>query len=330
MRSRLLGLVLPLVLAPLAVVTIPAPALSLGTTPSEVTVTTDQPSYTIGDTAHITGTLVTGANNGDLSIYATVDGTKSLLTSGPVDGNGQLAADLQLTKATTTTFTVEYAGDPQYDPSSASASVAVNKKATTVKVATDRASYRYGGTAHVRVTLASGSGNRTVRLYKVINGNRSLVKKGAVPVGGALSASVTLSRRTTFQATYAGDAQYASDTASRTVTVAARVTPKLLKSRSRSGKFYVYRAGDRVTIQGTVAPNHAGDCLYFRVQYLIGGSYGHDDTSGCVRLSRLSTAGAYLDTNRYYRGHAIRLRAEWRGDLENRAAYSAWRYAKFN
>jgi len=330
MHSRLLGLVLPLVLAPLAVVANPAPALSLGTTPSEVTVTTDQPSYTIGDTAHVTGTIVTGANNGDLSIYATVDGTKTLLTSGPVDGNQQLTADVQLTKATTTTFTVEYAGDPQYDPSSATTSVAVNKKATSVNVATDRASYRYGATARVRVTLASGSGNRTVRLYKIINGNKSLVKKGAVPVGGALSASVALSRRTSFQATYAGDAQYAADTATRTVTVAAKVTPKLVKYRSRSGKFYVYRAGDRVTMVAAVAPNHAGDCLYFRLQYLIGGSYGHDDTSGCVRLSRVSTAGVYLDTNRYYRGHAIRLRAEWRGDIENRAANSAWRYAKFN
>lgn len=217
----------------------------------------------------------------------------------------------------------------QYDPSSASASVAVNKKATSVKVSTDRVTYRYGATAHVKVTLASGSGNRTVRLFKVVNGSKSLVKKGAVPVGGALLANVTLSRRTSFQATYAGDAQYAADTASRTVTVAARVTPKLVNYRSRSGRFYVYRAGDRVTLRATVAPSHAGDCLYFRVQSLVTGSYGHDATTGCVHLSARSTAGGYLDTARYYRGHAIRLRAEWRGDIENRAANSAWRYAKF-
>lgn len=329
MRRRLLGLVLPLLAAPLAIVGPAAPATSLAPAASQVTVTTDRSSYTIGDTAHITGTLVTGANNGDLSIYVTVDGTKTLLVSGPTDSNQQLSADLQLTKATTTTFTVEYAGNQQYDPASATTSVPVSKKATSVRVATDRGTYGYGATAHVSVTLASASANRTVRLYKVVNGYRTLLKTGSVPAGGTLSTQLPLVRRTGFLVTYAGDAEYAAASASKTVTVAARVTSQMLNYRSRSGKFHVYRAGDRVTLQGNVAPNHAGDCLYVRVQFLVNGSYGYDATTNCVHMTSKSWARGYLDSNRTYRGHAIRLRAEWRGDTENRAANSPWRYAKF-
>ena len=327
MRRRLLGLVLPLLVAPLAVISPAAPATSLAPAASQVTVTTDKSSYTIGDTVHITATLVTGGNNAELSIFRTVDGTTSLLVTGLVDASQQLRVDVAVTKATTTSFRVEYAGNQQFDPSSATTSVQVYKKATSVRVTTDRGTYRYGATARVSVTLASASTNRAVRLYKVVNGNRTLLKSGSVPAGGALSTQLSLVRRTGFLVTYAGDAQYAAASASKTVTVAAKVTPRMFNNRSRSGKFY--RAGDVVLLRGTVAPNHAGDCLYIRVQFLVNGSYGYDDGTGCVPMSSRSLATGRLTTSKYFRGHAIRLRAEWRGDAENRARNSAWSYAKF-
>jgi len=326
---RLLGLVLPLAIVPLALISPAAPALSLAPAASQVSVGTDRSSYTIGDTVHVTGTLVVGGNNAELSIFVTVDGTKSLVVTGLVDQNQQLAADVVVSKATTTTFTVEYAGNQQFDPSSAATSVPVNKKATSVTVTTARTTYRHGATARVWVSLGSASPNRTVRLYKVVNGYRTLLKTGAVPVNGTLSASLTLIRRTGFLVTYAGDAQYAADSASRTVTVAAQVTSRMLNYRYRSGKFYVYRAGDVVLLRGTVAPNHAGDCLYIRAQALINGSWGNDATTGCVPMSSRSIATGRLATNKYFRGHAVRLRAEWRGDAENRADNSPWGYAKF-
>lgn len=326
---RLLGLVLPLLIAPIAVVGPATPAAAFAPSSSHVTIATDRSSYTIGDTVHVVGTLVMGGNDAELSIYGTVDGTMTLLATGAVDANAQLATDVVVSKATTTTFTVEYSGNHQFDPSSAATSVVVNKQATAVAVSTDRGTYRYGATARVYVSLGSLSANRTVRLYKVVNGSRTLLKSGSVPTGGYISTSVSVVRRTQFVATYAGDAQYAAASAQKTVTVAAKVTPRMLNYRSRSGKFYVYRAGDAVLLRGTVAPNHAGDCLYFRVEFLINGRWGSDATTGCVTMTSRSMAAGRLTTSRYFRGHAVRLRVEWRGDAENRATTTPWSYAKF-
>lgn len=76
-----------------------------------------------------------------------------------------------------------------------------------------------------------------------------------------------------------------------------------------------------------MAPNHAGDCLYFRAQYYSGRWRDLGETN-CVHMSSYSKAAALLDS-RGLVGIRIRMRAEWRGDTENAAKNSDWRYVKF-
>jgi hypothetical protein len=292
-----------------------------------LSLTSDKSTYTYGQTAHLTATLASESPNQQVSIFATADGDRTLVAEGSADSDGSFTVDHEVTD--TTTFTAEYAGDQTYAPASASTAVDMQLRSATVRLTTDEPSYRYGEQADVTVRLSTASSNRTVDVYRVVGGKQTLLQTGKVPVDGALRVPARVSERTTFQVRYAGDEGTRTATASVVVPVAAGVSAHPVGPEGRSGRYYLYGAGHRVLVGSSVSPNHAGDCLYFRTQYLVNGVFRYDDVSGCARMDAASDAGIKFSTTREARGHAIRVRGEWRGDKRSMRSVSDWTYIRF-
>ena len=292
-----------------------------------LSLTTDKSTYKYGQTAHLTAALASESSNQQVSIFAASGGEKTLVSEVSAGADGNLLVDHVITDDTT--FTAEYAGDETYASASASTTVDMVLRNATVRLTTDEPSYRYGETADVTVRLSTASSNRTVEVYRVVGGNETLLKTGEVPVDGALRVSARVSERTTFRVRYGGDEGTSADVASVAVPVAARISAQPRGFEGRSGRYHLYDAGDRARVFSTVSPNHAGECLYFRVQFLVNGFFRNDDVSECARMDAASGAMITFSTTREARGHAIRVRAEWRGDRRNMASVSEWRYLRF-
>jgi hypothetical protein len=289
---------------------------------------TDKSTYVEGETARVKAKLVADSSNQTVSIYSEVQGERTLLASGPVDAvSHELTTDLVVTEPTT--IVAEYAGDETYAAATASTAVDMQLRDATVRLTTTKPSYRYGEKAGLTVRLSTASSNRTVEVYRVVGGNQTLLETSEVPVDGALRLSSRVSERTTFQVTYGGDEGTRTATASVTVPVAARVSAHTVGSEGRSGRYHLYAAGHGALVGSSVSPNHAGDCLYFRTQYLVHGVFRYDDVSRCARMDSASDAGIKFSTTREARGHAIRVRAEWRGDRRSKASASDWQYIRF-
>ena len=292
-----------------------------------LSLTTDKSTYKYGETAHLTATLASESPNQQVSIFATAAGEKTLIGDGVADSEGSFTVDHEVTDDTT--FTAEYAGDETYAAASASTAVDMQLRSATVRLATAKPSYRYGETADVTVRLSTTSRNRTVEVYRVVGGNQTLLGTGEVPVDGALRLPSRVSERTTFRVTYRGDEGTRAAAASVAVPVAARVSARVVGSEGRSGRYHLYAAGHRALVGSSVSPNHAGDCLYFKTQYLVNGVFRYDDVTGCARMDSASEAGIKFSTTREARGHAIRVRAQWRGDRRSKASASDWQYIRF-
>ena len=295
--------------------------------PTTLSLTTDKSTYKYGETAHLTAALASASPNQQVTVFATGGGAKTPIADGNVGPDGSMTVDHVVTDYTT--FTAEYAGDETYAAASASTRVGMRLRGATVSLTTSRPSYRYGEKADVTVRLTTASSSRAVDVYRVVGGKQTLLQTGEVPVDGALRVSARVSERTTFQVRYAGDEGTRTATASVVVPVAAGVSAHPVGPEGRSGRYYLYGAGHRVLVGSSVSPNHAGDCLYFKTQYLVNGVFRYDDVSGCARMDAASDAGIKFSTTREARGHAIRVRAVWRGDRRNKASVSDWQYIRF-
>lgn len=203
------------------------------------------------------------------------------------------------------------------------------RAASRVSIKASRTTYNFDATAKVTVHLTTGSSNKHVAVYAKPYGRaEKLIKTGNVDGSGNLVATLPVRRRTTFRVAYSGDASHDSAQGTVTVAVRARVTPRLENSFARSGKYYLVRASRDAALVGVVAPNHAGDCLYFTAYYYTGVTWRYFAGTGCVHMTPRSVATGLLD-GRDLVGMKIRMRAEWRGDTENAAKPSEWRYVRF-
>lgn len=197
-------------------------------------------------------------------------------------------------------------------------------------MATDRMRYGFGRSATVTATLSPDSPTRSVAIYARPYGRpKRLVTVGEVDADGKFSVPVRVVRRTKFLASAVVDgAPVRSVVNRRTVEVRAKVTPTMLWYRAKRGRYHIYDVSKRAVLKGRVAPNHEGDCLYFRVQFYIDGRWRYPTTT-CVQMNPRSIARTYLAGHPDYLGVPIRMRAEWRGDRENLRKRSAWRYVRF-
>ncbi|HSV39126.1 MAG TPA: hypothetical protein VLI04_10225 [Nocardioidaceae bacterium] len=203
-------------------------------------------------------------------------------------------------------------------------------QATKLTVTTSKSTYPYGGTAKVIATLTSGSQNRTVSIYATpYGGTKRLLKSANVGLNNQLTVSVPVTQRTTFTASYAGDANFDPSSASRVVTAGAKIASAMKRYVAKSGKYFVYPVTKPAFLVATVSPNHAGDCLRFLAQVYFRGTWRQVGQLKCGRLSARSSFLAGFKVERSGIGYPFRMHAIWGGDTQNAPTTGKWHYFKF-
>jgi len=201
---------------------------------------------------------------------------------------------------------------------------------TKLTLTTAKARYPYRATVKVIATLTSGSPNRAVSIYATpYGGTKRLVKTANVGLDGKLVVSVAVTQRTTFTAAYAGDANFDPSSASRVVTVSAKVDGAMKRYVAKSGKYFVYPASKPAFLLSHVSPNHAGDCLRFLAQVYFRGSWQKVGQLKCGRMDARSYFLAGFEIDRSAIGYPFRMHAVWGGDAQSAPATGKWHYFKF-
>jgi hypothetical protein len=199
---------------------------------------------------------------------------------------------------------------------------------------TTAASYAYGARVKVTVTLRDRIAGAKVSLYaKPAGGKRILVATGKVNAAGKLSPAYTVTRATKFTAVFGGDAKDAPTSASRTVTVPARVSAVLTGyyKTVKSGRivYRVYHGTGTLTLTAGVLPNKHGECLKPETeQYDSGTGWDADTKYGCDKLNSQSRDVAPFSLSHAV-GDRYRIRADYirsHSDTANLSADSGWRY----
>lgn len=200
-----------------------------------------------------------------------------------------------------------------------------------VAISTGSRKYSHGRTAIVVAELTPGSPVRGLSIYARVRGQeRQLIRSGTADDNGRLKARFPMTRRTTFTAEIDGEGRYDDLSDSTTVTVRADVEAFMWKPDRVVGRYAHYRVSRRAYIVGYVQPDHAGDCLFFKVQYHVDSRWRYRDETRCVRMNdERSASSAYLDGTRHLVGVPVRSRAVFRGDKDNTGASSPWQYFKF-
>lgn len=229
----------------------------------------------------------------------------------------------------------DYAGTLTITDSTAAGAHTISLQGTGVAVpvraavGADRGIYLYGQSAKVTATLTGTYLTHTqVSIYRqLLGGAKTLVSTRNVDSTGHTSVWVRVTEKTTFIVEWTDGA--ASSSARTAVLVRARVTETMLRYRSRSGSYFLYKAGSRIYTRGVVTPNRAGHCLHFYAQVRIGGMWLDFASTRCVGLTSTSTGYAYLAYDRRLLGRPLRFQAWYVGDAASLSRASAWHYARW-
>jgi hypothetical protein len=198
----------------------------------------------------------------------------------------------------------------------------------TLKVAGRKVDY--GQKTTVQVQLSGDAPNHEVAVYaRTTDGQEQLLAKSAVDAGGRLDVPATLTETTTFVARFQGGSGFPAREASETLTVGAKLRTGLLEKVPKRGKYHLYRPSQDATVAGLLAPNHAGDCIKFRLQLQVRGTWGYDLVTKCLRLNKDSVTAVRLPGDPRLAGVPIRVHAEWKGDARNTRATGKWVFLKF-
>lgn len=188
----------------------------------------------------------------------------------------------------------------------------------------------YGKKVTVQVQLGGGSPNREVAVYaRTSNGQEHLLTRATVDASGHLAVPVALTETTTFVVRFHGGGTFPDLEDTSTVTVGAKLRSVFLDRAPKRGKFRLFKASGDATVGALLLPNHAGDCIRFRVQFQPRGSWGYDAVTKCLRLNKNSATGVRLGGDPRLVGIPIRVRPEWKGDQRNTRANGKWSYFRF-
>jgi hypothetical protein len=257
------------------------------------------------------------------STYGTVD-----LSSRNTAGDGTFSIPDVVTKRGTYGYTATWAGDGTHAGTSTRVVLKVTGLATTVAITSSAGPYAYGAkplvVAHLGTTKV-----RTLSIYaQPYGGTKVRLKTGTVDSHGNLAVYYTITRRTTFTATFAGDDTYEPRSGSKALLAHARVTESLYGGYATSGGYRLFHTNVDPALLVTVAPNNAGSCVSFVAQYYASGSWHTGASLSCGTLDANSQDGAVYVTSAPA-GTRFRLRATFAGSARNVATTGAWKYGKF-
>lgn len=250
-----------------------------------------------------------------------------------VGTNGTIAIKDTPTIGGANTYTVSYPGDASHQAATASAIVQVSRVATSVSVATNASTYTYGATATVTAHLGATYNSRTVSIWATpAGGRKTLVKSAAVDSAGNLRATYTLTRNTTFTASFGGDYRYAPASATRAVNDQVRIAQTLAGyygNVTYNGIPYrVYHRTVKPRVTATVTPNKSGQCQRFQAQQYYSAAWHTLTTSPCFSLDANSTAVTSLTlTNALNQKFRVRtLYVSSATDKTNVSTWGGWLY----
>lgn len=292
--------------------------------PVKASLATDRDHYGYGQTARLTTTFSGSWVDPEVALYRTLPGSaRELVASGPADADGTFAYEVPVKR--TAEFTAEWTDGDQGGSVTAYASV----RPITLKVKPDRRLYHYGDRAHIEIHLTGNAPHRDVALYRQ-DGTAEpvLVARPEVDDSGLAVVVVPARTSSTFTAQWEDDGAVVAEHSNH-IEVRAGVQLKGRGFHAVSGKFHLYRPGARIMTRGKVAPNKAGECVRFEVEYhrRWWRRLGRTD---CVELSSTSRAGAYLSYDKRFQGLELRFAMEYDGDELNRGDWSSWFYARYS
>jgi hypothetical protein len=189
-------------------------------------------------------------------------------------------------------------------------------------------------TAHLEDFRKTSS--KVLKIYATpYGGSSKAIRSGKVDRHGNLRAKISLSRKTTFVAKFAGDVNYAPDASpSKVVLVYASVKGKMIRNYSRAGKYALYHYTPKCTkshkgcpLYGIkVSPNHHGKTIYVTLQAFVGGAW-RNQLSVSGPLAANSTQVVLF----YYNGAGVinvnlRTHVQFKGDADHLGRTSSWSY----
>lgn len=234
----------------------------------------------------------------------------------------------------TYTYTASYAGSQGIAAASAAQTVTVKKLVPSLTLSTGRTTYNYEPKIKLTAHLGTTYSLRTIAIYAHdLSGNKTvLLRKAKVSSKGELTVSYRAPHSTTFTVAFAGDAEYAARSVSKTVRVRASVSQHVsgnYGTEHRGGHlYYLFAKNKTLDSKVTVKPNQHGQCVMFEVQIYYQGAWT-GTTTGCGTLGKSSTLLLKLRLHGGAINVPYRLRAEFRpasSDHGNLAADSPWAY----
>jgi len=202
-----------------------------------------------------------------------------------------------------------------------------HKTSVSLKVSDSRVNFNGSVTVTAHLEDYRKTHDKDLEIFaKPIGGANKRIRAGHVDRHGNLQARMSLSRRTTFTATFDGDIDWKPATSrTQTVRVFASVQGRMIRNYGRSGAYalYHYKAKCGKAHTGCpeyaikVSPNHGGETVYVTVQAFGGGKW-HNVTNISGALSGSSRAIAItFYTNRGVIGVNLREHVQFKGDSAN-------------
>jgi hypothetical protein len=188
----------------------------------------------------------------------------------------------------------------------------------------------YAGTAMLEAQLSRDSPIRELSVYGQTKGDPArLMRTVTVDNAGHASIPVSLTETTRLTVRFDGRGQYPSLSQERIVVAEGKVTSTMKRAVRKKGRYYIYRPSQDPLIRSVLHPNHRGDCLKFRAEFLYQGVWGYDAIVRCVRLDKRSSGIVRFLGDPRLVGIPVRMRSEWDGDARNAEANGRWQYFKF-
>jgi hypothetical protein len=272
--------------------------------PVSVTVTKRSSSLTLhasdtdilaGASVTLTATLTGGDRPASISFFKVVNGARTPVGTGPV--NGSDVASVDVAPLVSTTYVATYAATPTAKgATSGTVTVKVAKKASSLSLSAPTAiTFGHAATLTAKLT-GGGNGTRKVAFWVFKDGAPVFLGRVAVNGKGRASFVVKPKRNSTYRATYGGNATWSSATSpKRTVKVHVVTTGKMVHygHRDNGVAFYVCC---RAYYAFKVAPNHAGFKVLVSSQYLDGSRWkSFDGSSKTFKLRADSTQEIFID-----------------------------------
>jgi hypothetical protein len=209
----------------------------------------------------------------------------------------------------------------------------------TLTVKTSASTVGYGGHVKLTVHLGGTHTNHAVRIYKTVyGGSRTLLKTVTVSSAGSYTfTSPALTRRTTFQAEYDGDASSSFATSTK-VTVKVRalvsIAPSGFYAVSGAYHLYHYRAGCWTStapcpvLVGRIRPARGGASMTFVMQHHTASGWVTSVKGVATTDSRGYAKAIFHYTGSAFIGLGLRAHVIWGGDAGNLGGKSHWTYLR--